>query len=170
MKLLINNIPPLIFGTWVLRITNDINIENGLNFIKINEEPIIKFKTVKQEGLFGIKKSRTALIENIKHLSKNSYNIKLNYSTKNTYSYSFLGIEIPEFKSKSISYKKIKDLSVTILDKTLIVMDNDLYFYYIFDLNIGRLKYPDIETNLNTFLFTQIISVLLSIIITRLLL
>jgi len=169
MKMLVSNIPPLIFGTWILRITNDVNVDSGLNFIKINEEPIIKLKTVKQEGVFGIKKSRTAIIENIKHVSKNSYNFTLNYSKKNTYSYSFLGIEIPEFKSKSVSYNKITDLSVTMFDKTLLITDNDLCFYYIFDLTIGNIKYPNVETTLNTFLFTQLISILISIIITKIL-
>ena len=169
MKILTSNIPPLIFGTWILRITNDINIENGLNFVQINEEPIIKLKTVKQEGLFGIKKSRTAVIKNIKNTHKNSYNFTLNYSTKNTYSYSFLGIEIPEFKSKSITYDKINDLSLNIFDKTLLVTDNDLSLYYIFDLNVGKIKYPNVETSLNTFLFTQLIGILLSIIIAKIL-
>jgi len=169
MKILTSNIPPLIFGTWILRVTNNMNIENGLNFININDEPIIKFKTVKKEGVFGIKKSRTALIKNIKPTSKNSYNFTLNYSTKNTYSYSFLGIEIPEFKSNSITYDKINVLSINIYDKTLIIIDNESSFYYIFDLNIGKLRYPDIETNLNTFLFTQIIGILLSVIISKLL-
>jgi len=169
MKLLTSIIPPLIFGTWVLRITNDINVESGLNFVKINEDPIIKFKTVKQEGIFGIKKSRTAIVKNVRATSKNSYRFTLNYSTKNTYSYSFLGIEIPEIKSKSITYNKVKDLTINIFDKTLLIMDDDLYLYYIFDLNIGNIKYPNVETSLNTFLFTQLISILISLIFTRLL-
>jgi hypothetical protein len=169
MKIFTSNIPPLIFGTWILRITNDINIESGLNFVQINEEPIIKLKTVKQEGFFGIKKSRTAVIENIKNTHKNSYNFTLNYSTKNTYSYSFLGIEIPEFKSKSVTYDKINDLTLNIFDKTLLVTDNELSLYYIFDLNVGKIKYPNVETSLNTFLFTQLIGILLSIIIAKIL-
>jgi hypothetical protein len=80
-----------------------------------------------------------------------------------------LGIEIPEFKSKSMSYNKITDLTVTIFDKTLLIMDNDLCLYYIFDLTIGKIKYPNVETSLNTFLFTQVISIFLSIIITKIL-
>jgi hypothetical protein len=167
MKLLTNNIHPLIFGTWILRITNDLNVDNGLNYMKINEEPIIKLKTVKQEELFGIKKSRTAMIENVKQLTENSYNFTLNYSRKNTYSYSILGIEIPEFQSKSMTYYKVSELTITIFDKTLLIIDNSQYLYYIFDLSIGKIKYPHIETSLNTFLFTQIISILLSIIITH---
>ena len=166
MKLISKHISPVIFGTWVLRVTNDNNIENGLNFIKINEEPIIKLKTIKQDGLFGIKKSRTAIIKNFNYLSKNTYNFTLDYSTKNTYSYSFLGIEIPEFKTKSMSYNKTINLSMLIHDKTIII--NDKLLYYIFDLNIGNIQYPNVETNLNTFMFTQIISILLGILITNL--
>lgn len=169
MRLLKNNIPTLIYGIWVLRITNDVNIDNGLNFVKINEEAVIKFKTIKQEGLFGIKKSRTATIENISVISQNSYTFTLNYLQKNTYSYSLLGIEIPEFKSESMNYSKIHNLSISILDKTLLVTNNDLCLYYIFDLNIGKMNYPNIETSLNTFLFTQTLGILLSILITKLL-
>ena len=169
MMLLKNNIPTLIYGMWVLRITNDINVNNGLNFIKINEEPFIKFKTIKQERLFGIKKSRTAMIENINMISPNSYTFTLNYLQKNTYSYSLLGIEIPEFKSESINYNKKHNLSISILDKTLLVTNHNLCLYYIFDLHIGKMNYPNIETSLNTFLFTQTLGILLSILITKLL-
>ena len=169
MRLLKNNIPTLIYGIWVLRITNDVNVDNGLNFIKINEEPVIKFKTIKQQGLFGIKKSRTAIIDNINTISQNSFTFTLNYLQKNTYSYSLLGIEIPEFKSESINYNKMHNLSISILDKTLLITNNNLCLYYIFDLNIGKMNYPNIETSLNTFLFTQTLGILLSILITKLL-
>ena len=167
MRLYSNIINPLMFGTWVLRITNDINLDNGLNFIQIHEEPIIKFKTLKQDGLFGIKKSRTAYINNINIIENNSYSFTLKYSKKNTYSHSFLGIEIPEFKSDSLSYYKEKDFIINLFDKTLIISDNETNIYYIFDLYIGKLKYPNTETNINTFIFSQIFSILLSVIITK---
>lgn len=169
MKLLSQNITPFIYGTWILRITNDINVENSLNFVQINEDSKIKLKTIKQEGPFGVKKSRTATISDVKFISNNNYNLTLNYSIKNTYSYSFLGIEIPEFKSNSISYNKKQDLTINILDKSILIIDNKYCLYYIFDLYIGKLKYPNIETNLTTFLFTQITSIILSILITKLL-
>jgi hypothetical protein len=169
MKLLSQNITPFIYGTWILRITNDINVENNLNFIQINEDSKIKLKTIKQEGPFGVKKSRTASISDVKCVSSNNYNLTLTYSIKNTYSYSFLGIEIPEFKSNSISYDKKQNLSINIFDRSILVIDNKNCLYYIFDLYIGKLKYPNIETNLSTFLFTQSISIILSILITKLL-
>lgn len=168
MKIFTNIIHPLMFGTWILRASNDINVEKGLNFIQIQEEPIIKLKTLKQDGLFGIKKSRTAFINNINYTNKNSYYFTLKYSRKNTYSYSFLGIEIPEFKSNSIEYYKEKNCSINIYDKTIIITDNDTCLYYIFDLYIGKLKYPNTETSITTFIFTQVFSILLSVIITKL--
>ena len=72
MKLLSKNITPLIYGTWILRVTNDNNIESCLNYLQISDEPIIKLKTVKQERFVGIKKSRTAYVNNINYISTNN--------------------------------------------------------------------------------------------------
>jgi len=167
MKLYTTIITPFMYGNWILRTSNDINIEKELNYIQIQEEPIIKLKSFKQDGLFGIKKSRTAFINDINNIDKNSYLFSLKYSRKNTYSYSFLGIEIPEFKSNSINYYKIKNLTINIVDKSMFINDNDSNLYYIFDLYVGKLKYPNIETNITTFIFTQIFSIVLSLIITK---
>ena len=171
MKLYTTIISPFMFGNWILRATNDINIEKGLNYIQIQEEPIIKLKTLKQDGLFGIKKSRTAFINNINDVNDitNNYLFTLKYSKKNTYSYSFLGIEIPEFKSNSVEYYKEKNLTINIVDKTMLISDNNNKFYYIFDLYVGKLKYPNTETNITTFIFTQIFSIILSLIISKIL-
>lgn len=167
MKIYTNLINPLMFGTWVLRVTNDINLEKGINYIQIQEEPIIKLKTLNKDGIFGIKKSRTAYINNINYINQNCYSFILNYSRKNIYSYSFLGIEIPEFKSNSVSYSNKKNLTINLYEKTLLIYDNESPLYYIFDLYIGKIKYPNIETSINTFIFTQLFSILLSIIISK---
>ena len=169
MKLYTNIINPLMFGTWVLRVTNDINLEKGINYIQLQEEPIIKLKTLNKDGLFGIKNSRTADITNITYINDNCYSFILNYSKKNIYSYSFLGIEIPEFKSNSLSYYKEKNLTINLFEKTILINDNESPLYYIFDLYIGKIKYPNIETSINTFIFTQLFSILLSLIITKML-
>jgi hypothetical protein len=161
--------PYLIFGTWLLRTTNDFDLKNEFNYIKINEEPIVKLKSIHQDGFIGIKKSRVGIIEDIMPVSKNTYNFTLNYSTKNTYSYSLLGIEIPEYKTRSISYNKTKKLNINIFDRSLLIIDTELDLYYIFDLYVGDFKYPNVETNINTFVFTQVISILLSLLITILL-
>ena len=169
MKLYTNIINPLMFGTWVLRVTNDINLEKGINYIQLQEEPIIKLKTLNKDGLYGIKNSRTADITNITYINDNCYSFILNYSKKNIYSYSFLGIEIPEFKSNSLSYYKEKNLTINLFEKTILINDNESPLYYIFDLYIGKIKYPNIETSINTFIFTQLFSILLSLIITKML-
>lgn len=169
MKIYRNIINPLMFGTWILRITNDVDIDKGLNYIQIQEEPVIKLKTLKQDGLFGIKKSRTAYINNINYINNESYSFTLNYSKKNTYSYSFLGIKIPEFKSNSIEYYKEKRFTINLFDKTIIITDNEKYLYYIFDLYIGKLQYPNTETSINTFMFTQLFSILMTLLLEKLL-
>jgi hypothetical protein len=169
MKIYTNIISPLMFGTWVLRISNDLDIKKGINYIQLQEEPIIKLKTLKQDGLFGIKNSRTADITNITYINDNCYSFILNYSKKNIYSYSFLGIEIPEFKSNSLSYYKEKNLTINLFEKTILINDNQSHLYYIFDLYIGKLKYPNTETSINTFIFTQLFSIFMSLIITKLL-
>ena len=168
MKLYTSIVNPLLFGSWVLRSTNDINIENCINYIIIQEDPIVKLKTLKQDGLFGIKKSRTAYITNINLVNENVYTFNLHYSFKNVYSSSFLSIEIPEFQSSSLSYHKELSLTLNLYDKTIVVTNNDNLMYYVFDLYIGKLKYPNIETNVNTFIFTQIFSIILSILFTKL--
>ena len=175
MKVLnINNvINPLLLGTWILRASNDKNIPSGINYIEINDEPSIKFKTLTQDKLLGIKCSRSASISEVKRIKQNSFIFSLQYIKKNIYSYSFLGISIPEFKSDSLSYVTEKNLTINIFDKTIIVYDNNTnnqtVLYYIFDLNIGKIRYPNIETNINTFIFSQLFSILLGIILTKLL-
>jgi hypothetical protein len=71
MKLYTTIITPFMYGNWILRTSNDINIEKELNYIQIQEEPIIKLKSFKQDGLFGIKKSRTAFINDINNWDSN---------------------------------------------------------------------------------------------------
>lgn len=167
---IINSINPLLLGTWILRATNDKNIPPGINYIEINDEPSIKFKTLKQDKLLGIKCSRTASISKIKRTKQNSFIFTLQYIKKNIYSYSFLGISIPESISESLPYSSEKNLTINIFEKTIVVndkSDEENNLYYIFDLNIGKIRYPNIETNLNTFIFSQLFSILLGIILTK---
>lgn len=156
-------IKPIFYGNWLLRATNDFDIKGDLSYITIDND-IIKIKTLKQNGIIGIKNSRTAKINDI-IFENNSYLINLNYSTKNVYSYSILGIKIPEIKGNIKNYNKTTNLNVTFFDKTLLICDGNSSFYYIFDLHIGNIKNPNIETNINTFIFTQFVSILLNLLI-----
>jgi len=82
---IIKNINPLLLGTWILRASNDKNIPLGINYIEINDEPSIKFKTLKQDNLIGIKCSRSASISKIKRIKQNSFIFTLQYIKKNIY-------------------------------------------------------------------------------------
>ena len=165
MKIVKYYLSPLIYGTWVLRITNDKNFHKDFTYIKIDEEPIIKIKSIQDNNYIGIKKSMTAFITELEQVKnkKNTYKFKLNFSTNNFYSYSFLGIQIPEIWSKTELYDNEKKYNLELFDKNMIITYKD--YYYIFDLSIGQLKYPNIETNINTFMFTQIFSIILNLFI-----
>lgn len=159
---------PYIYGTWLLRTTNDININDKFNYIIINDENTIKFKSLDYDQIFGIKKSRTANIISAIPYENHSYNISLQYSKKNTYTYSFLNIEIPELKTKSENYMKEKNITIELHNSNvLFINDTNLSLYYIFDLYVHKNKYPNIETSLNSFLFTQIFGIITGIIINQ---
>jgi hypothetical protein len=166
----INNfIKPLIYGTWLLRNTNDINIDNKFNnYLIINNNETIKFKSLDFNYFFGIKKSRTAIIQNITDYDNNTYDITLNYLKKNTYTYSILGVEIPEIKTKSEDYYFERNLTLNLYNNILLILDNDTSFYYVFDLYLGKIKCPNIETRFNTFIFTQILGIIIGTIIHKL--
>lgn len=158
----------LLYGTWLLRRTNDINLYNGLNYIIIENDNEIKLKTLSTNKFIGIKKSRTAYIKDIITFENKTSIMKLNYSRKNTYTYSFLGIEIPEIKTNSLLYNKEKRFIIYLFEKTLLVIEQNTNVFYIFDLFIGQIKYPNIETNLNTFIFTQLFGIIISLLFTKL--
>jgi hypothetical protein len=76
-------IKPLIYGTWLLRNTNDLNIDNNMNYLIINNDDTVKFKTIDSNPFFGIKKSRTAEIRNLSETNvTDSYLIQFRYLKK----------------------------------------------------------------------------------------
>ena len=160
---------PFLLGTWLLRSTNDQALSNGLTYLIINNDQTIKLRTLNQEGLFGIKKSRSGIIYNITNIDDSNYILKIKYSHLNKYSNSFLGIEIPEFKSENKLYNFERNLKISILDKSLLINDKNSPLYYLFDLNVGNIIKPNIETGLNTFIFTQFISFFLNLLLAKIL-
>lgn len=166
---LIRNTYPLLLGTWILRSTNDNSISSGISYLVINNDDTLKFKTLRQEGFFATKKSTSGRIVNITTDNNNKYEINIKYSHSNKYSYSILGVKIPEFKSESKNYIINKKLILSLYDKSLLVTDSVLPLYYLFDLNIGNLENPFVETGLNTLFFTQIISLIINFIFAKML-
>ena len=158
-------IKPIYYGNWLLRSTNDINIINDFSFIKIDQDNI-KIKTITNNNIIGIKKSRSVDITKLISNGNNSYLINLNFSTKNVYSYSILGIEIPQLKASSKTYNITNTFNIELYDKTLFAIDVNTTNYYVFDLYVGNLKDPKTETNMITFIFTQFFSIFISIFLT----
>ena len=162
---------PLLYGTWLLRHTNDPQVGKGMNYLLIQDVNTVKFKTLtSQEKWIGVKKSRTAIVHMLEQeKSNNTYTIGFQYQKKNVYTYSFLGIEIPEVQTESMEYRDEKNLTVQVKERILLVEDHASSLYYVFDLYLGNIRYPHIETTWSTFLFTQLFGILIGILINKLL-
>lgn len=158
-----------LLGTWILRSSNDKLLNRGMSYIIINYDDTIKFRTLYQDGFFGIKKSISGKILNITNFDDYEYSVDLVYSQLNKYSYSVFGIEIPEFKSETKNDIIKKKVNVTLHDKSILIKDCQIPLYYLFDLQIGKIQQPFIETGLNNFIFTQTISFLLNLILAKIL-
>ena len=166
----------LFYGTWILRNTNnpDLDCVSSTNYLMIKNDETLHFKTfVNYNYVLGLKKSKKAKIyssdfnETDNHLS-----LKFSWISKNMYTYSILGIEIPEIKTNSIDYFTDKDnnMNISLYNNNILLVDdnNKAYnetLYYIFDLYNGNVKYPNIETAFNTFVFSQIFSIFISILL-----
>jgi hypothetical protein len=166
MKLSNYIIKPLLYGNWLLRTSNNDNVLNDLSYITIKDNTI-KIKTIDDNGIFGLKTSRTAYINNLTIFENNTYLINLNYSTINMYSYSFFGISIPEIKFNSLNYNNTNNLYITVYDNIMFVEDKILDHYYIYDLKLGIIKNHITETSIHTLIFTNIFNIILNILITQ---
>lgn len=158
------NTYPFLIGTWVLRSTNDQFLKEGFTFLVLNDDNTIKLKTIYQEGIFGVKKSRSGYIEHV-ILNNNSTLLKVKYNSYSKYSQSIFGIQIPEVKSKNVEYLINKKLNAQLIEKSLFITDIDVPLYYLFDLQIGKFRSPLIETGINTLIFTQFVSFFLNLIL-----
>jgi len=160
---------PFFLGTWILRSTNDNTLLKGLTYIIMNDDESIKLRTLNKEGVFGTKKSINGKIININPIDNSNFIINIKYLYLHKYSYSFIGIEIPEFKFESTNCIINKNLHIKFLDRSILITDTKLPYYYLFDLYIGKIQYPYTETGLNTFIFTQFISFILNLILAKIL-
>ena len=160
----LSNTFPHILGTWILRSTNDKYLLDGFTYLVLKDDNSIKLKTINQEGIVGVKKSRYGKIENIRY-NNSDIIVDLSYDCYIKYTQSILGIQFPEIKSEKTNYHIQKEITINIIDKTLLIKDSYLLLYYLFDLQIGKIKSPLIETCINTLIFTQIVSFFLNLIL-----
>jgi hypothetical protein len=153
------------FGTWFLRATNDkfLNNKEGIFYIEIKEDNL-KFKHIYNQGIIVEKKSITGSFDIIEYnITENTAIINVLYNKYNIYSHSLFGIELPEFKSKNKTLASKRKVNAKLLDNSLLIEDTKTPLYYLFDLQIGKIKSPYIEISLNTFIFSQMMSVLLTL-------
>ena len=161
--LLIKN--KFLLGNWILRSTNDNQLKNGYTFLIINDDNTIKLKTIYDQNLVVIKKSTTGNINNIENELSNIALLDISYINYNIYSHSLFGIQLPEIKSANKKINIKKRFKVELVDQSLLITDTRTPLYYLFDLQIGKIKSPYIEMSLYTFMFTQFIGILLNIMI-----
>ena len=168
---------PYIFGTYLLRTTNNVNIKSKYTYLIVNDKKNIKIKTIQESGFLATKTSKRGTVEiipNFKNLisyifKKSSYDIRIVFNNVNKYSYSYFGIEFPEIKYKQISnYSSEIKLTIDYKHNTIFMVDEDK-FYYVFDLYpyIKTNKLPYIEMPFNTFLFSQLLSFVINLLLVR---
>ena len=164
---MLKSMSKFMLGTWFLRATNDkyINNKNGIFYMEIHED-YLKFKHIYNQGIIMEKKSITSNFEIINYDNiENTADVLVTYNKYNIYSHSLFGIQLPELRSKNKTITSKRKVNVKLLDNSLLIHDSKTPLYYLFDLQIGKIKSPFIEISLNTFIFSQIIGIILSEII-----
>lgn len=166
---MLKSMSKFMLGTWFLRATNDkyINNKDGIFYMEIFED-YLKFKHIYNQGIIMEKKSITSNFEIINYDNiENTADIIVTYNKYNIYSHSLFGIQLPELRSKNKTITSKRKVNVKLLDNSLLIHDSKTPLYYLFDLQIGKIKSPFIEISLNTLIFSQIIGIILSDIINR---
>ena len=154
-----------ILGNWILRATNDDKFKEGYTFLIINDDNTIKLKTIYDNNLIVSKKSISGYINNISNNSSHIGLLDITYNNYNLYSHSLFGIQLPEIKAKGYKLNIRKKFIGELFERSLLIKDTKSSLYYLFDLQIGKIKSPYIETSLYTFIFTQFIGIVFSILI-----
>ncbi len=157
---------PYVEGRWILRRTNDKKIENTFSFLDIYQNNIVKIKTIRN-GIINTKISRTGFISFIKKKNTfinkfineidNEYDIIIIVNNVNSYSYSILGLEIPQIRyQQNTNYNVIKRINVKQKKNIMYIVDLDNKNYYLFDLNTNNIKLPYIEISITTLILTEL--------------
>jgi len=164
---MINLISKFMYGTWILRSTNDnyLNNKNGYTYIIINDDDNVKLKNIYNENMLTVKKSTSGNFKIVEYDSvENTATIDITYNKYNIYSHSLFGIQLPEIKSKNKTFISKRRVNAKLLENSLLINDSRTPLYYLFDLQFGKIRSPFIEVGFNTFVFTQIIGILLNLI------
>ena len=179
-NILSKNVSPLMFGTYIMRKTDNKMITSQYTFLIVNDATNIKLKTIQENGFLATKVSKTGTVEyipSIKNalnfiLRKSEYDVIVKINNVNKYSYSLFGIEFPEFRYKQISNYNIHyKMTAVYVDKSLYIVDTTTpaRVFYLFDLytNSKTNKLPYIEVSFNTFVITQVLSFLINLLLIK---
>ena len=98
----------------------------------------------------------------------NNVNCELVINSVNRYSYSFLGIEIPQIKYKQDTYDNLtKKINIKHKNKIIYITDINNNIYYLFDLDTQLKKTPYIEISITTLIINKLFDLLFSIILKK---
>jgi hypothetical protein len=165
-------------GKWTLRKSNDPKLKNKYTYFLLNTNNEIKIKTI-SNGIVKVKTSRTGEIklkknnnvflknysfDSLKNLCEdNDINCELTINNVNSYSYSIIGIEIPQIRYKQNTYNDlIRKINIKHKDKTIYVTDINNNMYYLFDLDTDMKKTPYIEISITTLIINELFDILFS--------
>lgn len=170
-------------GKWVLRTTNDLTLQNKYTYLILKPNNELKIKTI-SNGILKTKKSRTGTIiltkNNNSFLKNNYFNSLKNLqedndidcdiliNNVNSYSYSIIGLEIPQIRYKQLTdYNVRKKINIKHKDTTLYITDVDNDIYYLFDLNTQIYKTPYIEISITTLIINELFALFISMFIKK---
>lgn len=165
-------------GKWILRKSNDPKLKNKYTYFILNPNDEIKIKTI-SNGFVKTKTSRTGKIKLISiknNFFKNSFNnnlknleednnlvFEIDINSSNSYSYSIIGVEVPQIKYKQNTYENLKrKLDIKQKDKTIYVKDLTTNLYYLFDLETQTKKTPYIEISITTLVINELFDLFFS--------
>lgn len=156
---------PMFLGVWLLRATNDEHFNKGTTFVEVKNDYKLKLYTKFNDGIIGKTYKRIGyIVEPNEHRFRD---LDLYFTKKVLYSYSVLGFKIPEAGKTFFAYEKPLNLAVKRESNTIIVTDKNTTKFYIFDLYVKENNMPPIETRWNTFLFIQVISFFLNLLLVQ---
>ena len=156
---------PMFLGIWLLRATNDQHFNKGTTFVEVKNDYKLKLYTKYTDGIIGKTYKRIGYV--VEPTETNIIDLNLYFTKKVLYSYSVLGFKIPEAGKTFFAYEKPLNLAIKREGNTIIVSDKNTTKFYIFDLYVKEYNVPPIETRWNTFLFIQLISFLLNLLLVQ---
>jgi hypothetical protein len=151
-----------LLGTWILRASNDKLLDDRFTSLILKDDDTLILNTISRKAFFAERKTVRASVQ-VTAVSESSAQLEVTYHTYAVAPHSVFGVETPDIRTKGRSFKLKKKFEAVLVDQALLVSDSRTPLYYLFDLEVGRpTKTPFVEVSLATFLFGQIIGILIN--------